>query len=89
MPRYEIETLVTITGLDRQVIIECVERRLVEAEPAEPGALELREDDLARLRRIHRLLEDFDVGLDAVGLILELRDEVEELRRQARIVEHI
>ena len=36
---------------------------------------------LARIRRAQRLSRDFDAGIPALGLIMRLLDEVEELRK--------
>jgi hypothetical protein len=83
MPGYEIQVLVEMTGLDGLVIVECVQRDVVHARTAEAGRLLLDDADIARLRRIRRLMTDFDIGLDAVELILELQDEIARLRRQA------
>jgi hypothetical protein len=69
-----------MTGLDERVIVECVQREIVHVRTAEAGRLLLEEPEIARLRRIRRLMTDFDVGLDAVELILELQDEIERLR---------
>jgi hypothetical protein len=80
MPGYNIQVLVEMTGLDELVIVECVQREVIHARTAEAGRLLLDDEDLARLRRIRRLMTDFDIGLDAVELILELQDEIARLR---------
>jgi hypothetical protein len=80
MPGYEIQVLVDMTGLDEFIIVECVQREVIHARPAEAGRLLLDASDLARLRRVRRLMTDFDIGLDAVELILSLQDEISRLR---------
>ena len=80
MPRYEIETLVELTGLDEGVIYQCVERHLVVVHD-EAGEMELDEAQVARLRRIRRLMAEFELNLDALELVLDLRDALE--RRSA------
>ena len=80
MPGYEIQVLVEMTGLDELIIVECVQREVIQARTAEAGRLLLDDSDLARLRRVRRLMTDFDIGLDAVELILELQDEIARLR---------
>jgi hypothetical protein len=80
MPGYEVQVLVEMTGLDEFIIVECVQREVIHAQPAEAGRLVLEDPDIARLRRVHRLMTDFDIGLDAVELILELQDEIARLR---------
>ena len=39
---------------------------------------------LARIRRAQRLSRDFEAGIPALGLIMRLLDEVEELRKIQR-----
>jgi len=80
MTGYEVRVLVELTGLDEQVIVECVQREVIHVRTAEAGRLLLDETEVARLRRVRRLMEDFDIGLDAVELILELQDEIARLR---------
>ncbi len=80
MPGYEVRVLVELTGLDELVIVECVQREVIRARTAEAGRLLLEDSDIARLRRIHRLMTDFDIGLDAVELILGLQDEIARLQ---------
>jgi hypothetical protein len=69
-----------ITGLEEYIIVECVQREVVHARTAEAGRLLMEEQDVARLRRVRRLMSDFGIGLDAVVLILELQDEIARLR---------
>jgi hypothetical protein len=83
MPGYEVRVLVEMTGLDEQVIVECVQREIVHVRTAEAGRLLVEDAEVARLRRIRRLMTDFDIGLDAVELILELQDEIARLRGQS------
>lgn len=83
MPGYDIQVLVEMTGLDELIIVECVQREVIHARTAETGRLLMDESDLARLRRVRRLMADFDIGLDAVELILELQDEIARLRARS------
>jgi len=82
MPGYEVRVLVELTGLDELIIVECVQREVIHAQTAEAGRLLVDDSDIARLRRIHRLMTDFDIGLDAVELILGLQDEIARLQGQ-------
>ena len=55
--------------------------------PDAAGAiLEFHEIDVARVRLIHDLRRDMDVGEDAVPLVLSLLDQVYELRSRLRSV---
>jgi hypothetical protein len=80
MPGYDIQVLVEMTGLEELVIVECVQRDVVHVRTAEAGRLLLEDADIARLRRVRRLMTDFGIGLDAVALIMGLQDEIVRLR---------
>ncbi|ANU83049.1 MerR family transcriptional regulator [Aggregatibacter actinomycetemcomitans] len=41
---------------------------------------------MARVRRAHRLSHDFEASVPALSLIMQLLDEVEELRKQTRSI---
>lgn len=41
-------------------------------------------EDVARARRAYRLQRDFDASLSAVAVMLDLIDEVQQLRRQLK-----
>ena len=49
-------------------------------------ALEFREIDIARVRLIHDLRSDMEVGEDTVPLVLSLLDQVYELRSRLKSV---
>jgi hypothetical protein len=80
MAGFDVKVLVDMTGLDELVIVELVQREVVHARTSEAGRLLVDDSNLARLRRVKRLMTDFDIGLDAVTLILDLQDEVARLR---------
>jgi len=75
---YRLETVVEITGLDKVAIVRTIEQGYVDVEQAGEDTWLFLDEDLARLRRLRRLMLDFDIGLDAAGLILELRRRAEE-----------
>jgi DNA-binding transcriptional MerR regulator len=84
-----IEELAHATGLHPRLIASFVEFGLVE--PAEASAQEVESARFAaeavdRLRRIARLRHDLGVNLQGIAVILEMRDRMEELRRE---VEHL
>jgi hypothetical protein len=78
--RYRFEALVEETGLDEGVLFQVIERRLVTVRPADELTIELDQAQLARLRLIRRLVEDFDLNIDALELVLDLRDELAQTR---------
>jgi MerR family transcriptional regulator/heat shock protein HspR len=67
-------------------------RRYVRVGLIRPARLEGRtavfgEDELARLRRIRRLVEDLGLNMAGVEIVLRLVDELEALRRDASVDE--
>jgi chaperone modulatory protein CbpM len=68
-------------------LITWVERGWVLPEAAESGFV-FQEIDVARVRLIHDLRQDMDVGEDAIPLVLSLLDQVYELRTTLKSVLH-
>ena len=52
----------------------------------EDTVLVFREIDVARVRLIHDLRHDMDIGEDAIPLVLSLLDQIYELRAQLKAV---
>jgi chaperone modulatory protein CbpM len=53
---------------------------------AEGSSFEFREIDVARVRLIHDLRHDMDIGEDTLPLVLSLLDQVYELRSRLKTV---
>jgi hypothetical protein len=68
-----ITTVVQRTGLERQMVQECVARRLV----AEP----MTDADLAELRRIRRL-QELGVNIQGIEIILHMRQRILALQAE-------
>jgi len=66
-------------------LVSWVERGWVLPDTAESG-FEFHEIDIARVRLIHDLRRDMDVGEDAIPLVLSLLDQVYELRSTLKTV---
>ena len=66
-------------------LVSWVERGWVLPDTAEAG-FEFHEIDVARVRLIHDLRRDMDVGEDAIPLVLSLLDQVYELRSTLKSV---
>ena len=50
----------------------------------DPKSYQFIGEDVARARRAYRLQRDFDASLSAVAVMLDLIDEVQQLRRQLK-----
>jgi len=55
---------------------------------ADGTVLVFREIDVARVRLIHDLRRDMDIGEDAIPLVLSLLDQIYELRSQLKAALH-
>ncbi|WP_299185837.1 chaperone modulator CbpM [uncultured Psychrobacter sp.] len=87
-----LDELVTACGQERQWVIELIEENIIEYDV--PEREQFTGYQLTTVRRASRLSRDFDASVPAIGLIIELLDEVEQLRqlkrqldRQAPIIE--
>jgi chaperone modulatory protein CbpM len=69
--------------LQAQELTGWIERGWVQPEPADSGWV-FQEIDVARVRLIHDLRRDMDVGEDTIPVVLSLLDQVYELRAQLK-----
>ena len=79
----ESEVLVVVSGLSAERLTTCVTQRWVRPRQSETGAV-YDETDVARLRLILELTEDFEVNDEGIPLILNLIDEATTLRHHLR-----
>ena len=75
----ELADLAQACGVEPDYIQTLVVEGLVEPVVSEPG-WRFGADELARVRRIQRLQNDFQASLDSVALMLDLLDEIDRLR---------
>ena len=82
----EQEVLTRLEGLTRVRLQVCIRESWVN--PAQTDAGPVFDDlDLARLRLISELIDDFSVGDDAVPIILSLIDQIHGLKRRMRMLD--
>ena len=74
------EEIVRIGQCRREWLLELIEEDIISIE-GRPEQAQFSGFQLARIRRAQRLSRDFDAGIPALGLIMRLLDEVEELRK--------
>ena len=77
-----LDELVSACGQERQWVIELIEENIIEYDV--PETQQFTGYQLATVRRASRLSRDFDASIPAIGLILELLEEVEQLRQFKR-----
>lgn len=80
-----LDELVSTCGQERQWVIELIEENIIEYDV--PEREEFTGYQLTTVRRASRLSRDFDASVPAIGLILELLDELEQLRQLKRQID--
>jgi chaperone modulatory protein CbpM len=75
-----------ITGIQRPDLDRWIANQWVRPDPTPTGYI-FAEIDLARIRLIHELTTDLDVNDDTIPLILNLLDQLYDLRRRLPTIE--
>ena len=76
-----VTELAYCAGCSRSTILELLEHDLLA--PVETASeLRFAPDTVERVRRIHRIAIELEVGYPAMGLVLRLLDRIEELERR-------
>jgi chaperone modulatory protein CbpM len=78
--RYRLDAFAVRTGLHPDLLHRFVALGLVDAHPDPAGQLWFDAADLATVARISRLHNDLALNYAAVGLVLDLLDEIERLQ---------
>lgn len=77
-----LEELISACGQERHWVIALIEESIIEYDG--PEAQQFTGFQLTTVRRAARLSRDFDASVPAIGLILELLEEIEQLRQFKR-----
>ena len=76
------DELVSACGQEPQWVIALIEENIIEYDV--PEQQQFTGFQLTTVRRASRISRDFEASVPAIGLILELLDEVEQLRQYKR-----
>ncbi|MEQ1625989.1 MAG: chaperone modulator CbpM [Nitrospira sp.] len=79
-----IEELARACRAEAQWIIELVAVGVLEPQGTEASRWRFRAADLTCARRVARLQRDFDASLDAAAVMLDLLDQIEQLRARLK-----
>lgn len=79
------DELVSACGQEPQWVVALIEENIIEYDM--PESQQFTGYQLTTVRRAARLSRDFEASVPAIGLILELLDEVEQLRQFKRQLE--
>jgi chaperone modulatory protein CbpM len=80
--RLSLEELAEICGISAEAIIDMIDEGLLEPQGREPGEWRFRCYEVRRVQVARRLQQDLRVNLPGAALIIELLEELEELRRR-------
>lgn len=84
-----LDELVAACGQERHWVIALIEENIITPDVSAESGIETNTQQfsgyqLSLVRRASRLSRDFDASVPAIGLILELLDELEQLRQFKR-----
>ncbi len=82
----EEQVLEAVSRLTRARLRSFIEAEIVRPLQGEEGGCVFRQIDLARLELMCELCETFDLGEDALGVVMSLIDQLHGLRRELRVV---
>lgn len=77
-----LEEAASKAGIEQTVILECIEKEWIS--PAEPKAIALDEEDIARVQLIFQLRQEFGVNDEGIPIILHLLDQLLNLHYNIR-----
>jgi chaperone modulatory protein CbpM len=80
--RYGLTEVCELLSLEKDFLVHCLREHWIE--PADPVESWFDHEDVARLRLIRELRQDFGVNDEAVPIILRLIDQLHYLRLRVR-----
>ncbi|MCK9295885.1 MAG: chaperone modulator CbpM [Desulfobulbaceae bacterium] len=80
--RLSLEELCEICGISAETIVDMIDEGLLEPQGRVPGEWRFRCYEVRRVQVALRLQQDLRVNLPGAALILDLLEELEELRRR-------
>lgn len=84
---FSVVELCELTGVETRIIRECVEHGLLEPLGEEPSRWFFHGDAVRRIQIVTRLRRDLDINVAGAALVIDLLDELDDLRRQLSILE--
>jgi len=84
---YSIGVISRMLGLHQQTLRMYEKRGLIRPRRTAGNTSLFSESDVERIRRIQRLTVDFGVNLAGVEMIMEMRERIEALQRERKVLE--
>jgi chaperone modulatory protein CbpM len=79
--QFTLSELCAVCSVTEQLVVEIVAEGIVEPAGAEPRQWRFSGIAVARIQRVVRLQQEFEVNLPGAALALDLLEEIERLRR--------
>ena len=86
--RLDLHAFAEACGQPFDWVVALVEHSILEKPDNQPEQWQFVGEELARARRAWRLQRDFDANLTAVAVMLDLLDEVSQLRNTVALYSH-
>ena len=80
---FDLQHFAQACGQNPTCVLQLLEYEILNTRPEE-RIHQFFGDDVSRARRAYRLQRDFDASFSAVAMMLDLIDEVQQLRKQVR-----
>jgi len=81
--------LCRVCGISAEQVLALVDEGVIEASGSDPGRWRFQAVSIRRVRCAYRLTRDLGVNLAGAALVLELLEEIEQLRAQVRRIERM
>lgn len=76
-----LQQLCSSAQVEETVVVQLVEIEVLSPVADEANAWRFQADDLSRVRKANRLMQEFDLSPLGLALVIDLLDELETLRR--------
>lgn len=86
--RLDLHAFAEACGQPNDWVVALVEHSILDKSDSQPEHWQFVGEELARARRAWRLQRDFDANLTAVAVMLDLLDEVNQLRNTVALYSH-
>ena len=77
---YSLEMTTTLTRLGPTLVERCVQIGIIQKGPSTQAEGHYTEEDIARLRKVRRLISELGLNWAGVEVVMRLTDELERLR---------
>lgn len=79
---YNFDEMCRVSSVDRQFLVQLVDHGILDPQGRHEREWRFAQHQLRRARRAAALKHDLNINVPGIGMILELLDEVEQLRNE-------